>query len=460
MADIDHYDILILGGGKAGKTLAMDRARAGQRVALVEQGMIGGSCINVACIPSKALIRSAEIADLVTRSGPFGIDVQSSSVGMARVAERTAEVVRGMVATNRHAFDESGLELVLGWGMFVEPRIVEVRSDSGTRRLSGDRIYLNLGTRAAIPDIAGLAAAKPMTHVEALLLSERPSRLVIIGGGYIGMEMAQAFRRLGSEVALLEVGRQIAAREDDDVSGALMTLLTDQGVEIATGMTGLAVSGTSGDTVSVEAGDGRVFSGSHLLVATGRRPMTADIGLHIAGVALDASGFIIVDDRLATTASAIWALGEAAGTPMFTHASLDDYRVAKSQIVGKGRSTTDRLIPYCVFVDPEFARVGLIEADAERAAIPYRLAKIPMDAVPRARTMSATTGFMKCLIAQEDDRILGFALLGERAGEVMTIVQTAMLANLPFTTLRDAIIAHPTIAEGLNVLFAAIKPAD
>ena len=460
MADVDHYDILILGGGKAGKTLAMDRARAGQRVALVEQGMIGGSCINVACIPSKALIRSAELADLVTRSGSFGIDVQSSSVDMARVAERTAEVVRGMVATNRHAFDESGLELVLGWGMFVEPRIVEVRSNSGTRRLSGDRIYLNLGTRAAIPDIAGLAAAKPMTHVEALLLSERPSRLVIIGGGYIGMEMAQAFRRLGSEVALLEIGRQIAAREDDDVSSALMTLLTDQRVEIATEMTGLAVSGTSGDTVSVEAGDGRVFSGSHLLVATGRRPMTADIGLDIAGVALDARGFIIVDDRLATTASTIWALGEAAGTPMFTHASLDDYRVARSQIVGEGRSTTDRLIPYCVFVDPEFARVGLSEADAERAAIPYRLAKIPMDAVPRARTMSATTGFMKSLVAQEDDRILGFAMLGERAGEVMTIVQTAMLAGLPFTTLRDAIIAHPTMAEGLNVLFAAIKPAD
>jgi pyruvate/2-oxoglutarate dehydrogenase complex dihydrolipoamide dehydrogenase (E3) component len=273
------------------------------------------------------------------------------------------------------------------------------------------------------------------------------------------MEMAQAFRRLGSSVVVLEAGPHLAAREDDDVAAAIGSLFDEQGIQVVNNARDLQVSGVSGRHVDVTTGDGLTISGSHLLVATGRTPMTADIGLEIAGVELDDRGFIKVDETLLTSAPGIWALGEVAGSPMFTHASLDDFRVAKSRIVGGDRTTKGRLIPYCVFIEPEFARVGLGEKDAQRLGLAYRLAKLPMDVVPRARTMSTRKGFMKCLISEETDDILGFSMLGERAGEVMTVLQTAMLGRVPFTVLRDAILAHPTIAEGLNMLFAAVKPA-
>jgi probable pyridine nucleotide-disulfide oxidoreductase len=256
---------------------------------------------------------------------------------MARVAERTAEVVSDMVRFNRSAFDASGFDLILGWGRFVEPRVIEVSSERGTRRLTGDRIYLNLGTKAAIPNIPGLLEAEPMTHVEALKLSELPERLILIGGGYIGMEMAQAFRRLGSGVVVLEAGPRLAAREDDDVAAAIGVLFREQGIQVVTNARDLRAEGVSGKHVDVTIGDGQFISGTHLLVATGRTPMTAGIGLEIAGVALDDRGFIEVDETLLTSVPGIWALGEVAGSPMFTHASLDDFRVARSQITGGDR---------------------------------------------------------------------------------------------------------------------------
>jgi pyruvate/2-oxoglutarate dehydrogenase complex dihydrolipoamide dehydrogenase (E3) component len=456
MSDIEEYDILVFGGGKAGKTLAMDQARAGRNVAMIEAGMIGGSCINVACIPTKTLVRSAQVAALVKGSAPFGVTSMTPQIDMARVAARTADVVAGMVDFNRDAFRASGLELVLGWGRFVAPRVVEVASATGNRRLTGTRIYLDLGTRAAIPPIPGLADAEPLTHVEALKLTTLPSRLVILGGGFVGLEMAQAFRRFGSEVVVLERGPQIAAHEDADVGSAIAALCTAEGIEIARDAHVESVAGRSGDTVTIRLGDGRSFNGSHLLVAAGRQPMTGAIGLDIAGVALDARGFIRVDERLRTSAPRIWAMGEVAGSPMFTHVALDDYRVARSGIVGGYRTTAGRLVPYCVFTDPEFGRVGLSEAEARAAGVAYRLATLPMDVVPRARTLSERRGFMKALVATEDDRILGFAMLGAQAGEVMAVVQMAMLGDLPFTALRDGILAHPTVAEGLNMLFTEL----
>jgi probable pyridine nucleotide-disulfide oxidoreductase len=427
---------------------------------LVEVGMIGGSCINVACIPTKTLVRSAQVADTVRHSEPFGTDVTGVTTDMVRVAARTASVVAEMVDFHLRAFHASGLELILGWGRFVEPRVIEVETDGGIRRVTAERIYLNLGTVAAIPPVPGLAEAAPMTHVEALKLETRPARLLILGGGYIGMEMAQAFRRLGSEIVVLEAGPQLAAREDTDVASSIQALFQEAGIELAFDARDAVVTGRSGDHVTVQLGDGRHFRGTHLLVAVGRRPMTEGIGLGIAGVTLDAKGFILVDETLRTSAPGVWAMGEVAGTPMFTHASLDDYRVAKSGITGGNRTTTGRLIPYCVFIDPEFAKVGLGEREARQAGIRYRLAKLAMDGVPRARTLSERNGFMKALVAAEDDRILGFAMLGAHAGEVMAVVQMAMLGNLPFTALRDGIIAHPTLAEGLNMLFADVhEPA-
>jgi probable pyridine nucleotide-disulfide oxidoreductase len=460
MNNVESYDILIFGGGKAGKTLAMDQARAGKRVAVVEEGMIGGSCINVACIPTKALVRSAQIARLARRAEEFGlVRAGPVSVDMGRVAERTAEVVAGMVDYNRQAFRASGFELVLGWGRFVQPRVIEVAAEGVPRRLTGERIYLNLGTKAAIPPISGLREAEPLTHVEALTLNVLPSRLLVIGGGYVGMELSQAFRLLGSEVVVIESGRQLAAREDADVAGAIANQFAEDGIELAFEARLTEIVGRSGEEVTVRLADGRLFAGSHLLVAAGRRPMTADIGLEIAGVELNARGFIRVDERLRTSAPGIWAMGEVAGSPMFTHVSLDDYRVAKSGIMGGPRTTAGRIVPYCVFIEPEFARVGLSEAEAHKQSIRYRLATLPMDVVPRARTLSERKGFMKALVAVDSDHILGFAMLGAQAGEVMAVVQMAMLGGLPFTELRDGILAHPTLAEGLNMLFASVRPA-
>ncbi len=454
----EEYDIVILGGGKAGKTLAMDRAKAGQNVCLIEIGMIGGACINVACIPTKTLVRSAGVTDLVRHAAPFGAVTEGVSVNMPRIAARTAEVVQGMVDYHLKLFAASGLHLMLGTGRFVEKRVIEVTGQDGsTRRVTAPRIYVNLGTTAAIPAVPGLAEAVPLTHVEALKLDTLPERLLVLGGGYIGMELAQAFRRLGSTVVIIEHGIQLAAREDGDVATAIQELFVEDGIELALNATPVRVDGKSGESVTVTLANGASFTGSHVLVATGRTPRTAGIGLEVADVALDARGFIRVDEHLQTTAPGIWGLGESAGSPMFTHVSMDDYRVAKSGITGGTRSTAGRLIPYCVFIDPEFARVGLSEREAHDAGIAYRLATLPVGMIPRAQTLSERKGFIKALVGK-DGHILGFAMLGAQAGEVMTSVQMAMLGGLDFTALRDGIIAHPTLAEGLNLLFSNLSP--
>jgi pyruvate/2-oxoglutarate dehydrogenase complex dihydrolipoamide dehydrogenase (E3) component len=459
MTQIEKFDILIFGGGKAGKTLGMDMAKAGRSVAVIEAGMIGGSCINIACIPSKTFIRSAEVAHSLKSLHEFGTQIDQVVTSLDFVRNRTASVVSEMVATNQAGFDASGLQLVLGWGKFVAPKTIQVDTAGGVRTLTGERVFINLGTVADVPNIPGLAAADPITHVEALQLGDLPSRLIVVGGGYIGMELGQAFRRFGSEVTIIERGKVLAPREDLDVSEAILEVLKKEGIEVELGTEITEVIGKSGQAITVKTEDGRSFEGTHILVASGRRPRTADIGLDLAGVELDLRGFIKVDEQLQTTARDVWAMGEVAGTPMFTHASLDDYRVAKSVISGGSRRTSDRLIPYCVFIDPEFARVGLNEAEARAKDISYRVAKLPMDVIPRARTLSRRAGFMKAIIAADSDQILGFSMLGVTAGEVMSVVQMAMLGKLPYTVLRDGIIAHPTIAEGLNMLFAKVSDA-
>jgi len=463
MGDVEDYELLILGGGKAGKTLAMDMARAGRRLAVIERGLIGGSCINIACIPTKALVRSANVARLVRDRAMFGMRPGDAEVDMAEVAARTAGVVGGMVNDHRRLFAESGFELVIGEGRFVAPRVIEVSlPGGGTRRLTGERIFLDLGTRAAVPDLPGLRAADPLTHVEALRLERLPRHLLVLGGGYVGLEMAQAFRRLGSAVTVIERGPQLAGREDPDVGAAVLALFLEEGIAVELNTLVTQVTGRSGEAVTrrlLQGGGERTLEGSDILVAAGRVPQTAGIGLEKAGVDVDAAGFVVVDERLATTAPGIWALGEAAGSPMFTHVALDDYRIAKSVILGGDRTTRGRLIPYAVFIEPELGRVGLNETDARRQGIAVRVAKLSMPAVPRARTLSETRGFMKALVQAEGDAILGFAMLGAQAGEVVAAVQVAMWSQLPYTALRDGILAHPTMAEGLNLLFSNVPPA-
>jgi pyruvate/2-oxoglutarate dehydrogenase complex dihydrolipoamide dehydrogenase (E3) component len=370
-----------------------------------------------------------------------------------------------MVDDHRRLFADSGFELVIGEGRFVAPRVIEaLLPGGGVRHLTADLIFLNLGTRATIPDLPGLRTAAPLTHVEALRLERPPAHLLVIGGGFVGMEMAQAFSRLGSEVTMIERGAQLAGSEDPDVASAVLQLFREDGITVHLNTSVANVTGRSGEAVTlslVKAGVEQTVAGSDILVAAGRIPQTSGIGLEIAGVQLNSAGFIKVDEQLASTAPNIWALGEAAGSPMFTHVALDDYRVAKSVVLGGDRTTRSRLVPYAVFIEPELGRIGISETEARARDISVRVATLPMTLVPRARTLSETRGFMKVVVAADGDAILGFAMLGAHAGEVVAVVQTAMWGKLPYTVFRDGIIAHPTMAEGLNLLFAKVplRPA-
>ncbi len=418
MSEPERVDMLILGSGEAGKYLAWHMGRLGRRVVVVERKLIGGSCPNTNCLPSKNEIWSAKVADLVRHGAQFGSITGSLSVDMKRVLARKREMVEGLIATHLELYHASGADLMMGTGRFVAPKTLEVDlNDGGKRLLTGDRVVLNLGTHATIPDISGLAATKPMTNVETLELDSLPGHLIVIGGGYVGMELAQAYRRFGSRVTILETGIEFASREDRDVAAALLEILRDEGIEVLLGVNVLRVAGQSGEAVSLDLSgpDGaRTLEGSHILVAVGRTPNTRGIGLELAGVALDGRGVIAVNDRLETSAPDVWAVGECAGSPQFTHASLDDFRVVRDNLSGGNRSTRGRLIPYCLFTDPQLGRVGLSEAEAERQKIAVRVAKLPMANALRARTISETRGFMKALVEADGDRILGLRCLAPR----------------------------------------------
>jgi pyruvate/2-oxoglutarate dehydrogenase complex dihydrolipoamide dehydrogenase (E3) component len=460
MSEFERFDVLVFGSGAGGKLTAWTSAGAGLRTAVVERRLIGGSCPNIACLPTKNVIHSAKVADFVRHDRDFGSGTAPTSIEMAEVRARKRRMVDGLISMHMDLYKESGAELVLGEGAFVGTKTIHVRlNNGGVRTLQGDRVFLNLGTHAAVPGIPGLGAAKPLTHVEALELDRLPSHLVVLGGGYVGLEFAQAFVRFGSRVTVLERGPQLLPREDKDVAEALLEFLHLDGVDVRLNVELTKVEGESGGsvrlTLATSAGKS-VIEGSDILVATGRIPNTKNVGLDKTGVALDSRGYIQVNERLETTAPDIWALGECAGSPQFTHISEDDFRIVQANLHGGSRSTRDRLVPFCLFTDPEIARVGFNEKEAVAAGRPYRVAKLPMQAVLRARTLSETRGFMKVLVGHASDEILGFTAVGPHAGEVLAVVQTAMMGKLPYTLLRDAVFTHPTMAEGLGPLFSGV----
>ncbi len=462
MSESERVDALVLGSGQGGKLLAWHMARAGRRTAVVERRYVGGSCPNIACMPSKNEVWSARVAHFVQHAAEFGTIVGSVATDMAKVRQRKREMVEHEVALHLKNYQESGAELIMGSGRFVAPKTLEVQlNDGGTRVLMAEQVFLNLGSHAAMPAVPGLEAAHPLTHIEALELDAVPSHLIVLGGGYVGLEMAQAFRRFGSRVTVIEAGPQLMGREDPDVADTMQRILREEGVRLLLSTNTLNVSGRSGGevtlTVRTPTGEEKI-QGSDILVAAGRVPNTAGIGLEEAGVELDARGYIRVNDRLETTAANVWALGECAGSPQFTHASEDDFRIIAGNQAGATRGTGDRLVPYCVFTDPPLAHVGLSERDAQRMGTAVRVATLPMETVLRAHTTGETSGFMKVLVSGSDDRILGFTMIGSEAGEVMAAVQTAMLGRLPYTTLRDAVIAHLTMAEALWPLLANVPP--
>src|SRR5215510_1478092 len=460
----EDYDLLILGGGTGSTIAAWTFASEGQRVALIDRKYIGGSCPNIACLPGKNVLHSAKIASYFRRAEEFGLPKHDFAVRMPVVRERKRKMVSGLNQMYMDNYKKTGAEFILGSGRFVASKTVEAALDDGTTRvLRGKNVIVCTGTHAALGAVPGLAEAKPLTHIEALELDQLPEHLLVIGGGYVGLEFAQAMCRFGSKVTVIERNARIIHTEDDDVTAALQKLLEDEGIEFFLEAQIQQIAGRSGQSVSAvleKDGVKKTLEGTHLLVATGRVPNTANIGLEVAGIELDERRYIKTNEHLQTSAPEVWAIGEVAGSPQFTHVSVDDFRVVHDRLHGGNRVTTGRQVPLCLFTDPEFARIGLSEKEATANGTPYRLFKIPMEGVLRARTLSETRGFLKALVAAESDRILGFSALAADAGEIMSAVQIAMIAGVPYTALRDGLFAHPTIVEGLIPLFssAATQP--
>jgi pyruvate/2-oxoglutarate dehydrogenase complex dihydrolipoamide dehydrogenase (E3) component len=462
MSQMEQFDVVIIGSGQGGKLLAWHLGRSGKKVAVVERRWVGGACPAVACLPSKNEIWSARVAHLVRNAAQFGTLAAPAKTDMRKVRSRKQDMVDREIEFHLGAYKSSGAELIMGNGRFIGPKTVEVAlNNGGTRQLAGNEVVVNVGTHAAIPDIPGLEAARALTHIEALELDYLPSHMIVLGGGYVGIEMAQAYRRFGSRVTIIEPGRQLMGREDADVAEEIQGVLVSEGIQVLLGAQPISVRGLSGDEISVTvrtAAGEQKLEGSDLLVAVGRIANTTDIAPNKADVALDARGFVQVNERLETTAPGVWAIGECAGSPQFTHVSVDDFRIVRDNMAGGNRRTDDRLVPYVMFTDPPLAHIGLSENEAQRKGIPVRVAKLPMGNVLRTEATDETTGFMKVLVSANDDRILGFTMIGSEAGEVLAAIQAAMLADLPFTKLRDAVITHLTIAEGLGPLFGNVPP--
>lgn len=457
--DVEDFDLVILGGGTGSTLAAWTFSGQGQRVAVIERKYIGGSCPNIACLPSKNIIHSAKVASYVRTSDQFGIPKQDFMVSMRAVRERKRRMVSDWNAVYLDNYKKNGAEFILGSGHFVAPKTVEVTlPDEKKRQLRGANVIISTGTHAVLDNTPGLADAKPLTHIEALELDELPEHLLVVGGGYVGLELSQAMRRFGSKVTLLDRNDRLMHREDDDVTEAVQKLFEDEDIDVVLKARIASVSGASSQSVKIvieREGKKMTLQGTHLLVAAGRAPNTEGIGLELAGVETTGAGYIKVNERLETTAPGVYAIGEVAGSPQFTHISADDFRVVYDSLTGGKRVTTGRLVPFCLFTDPEFARVGLSEKEAHARGIAYRLFKIPMAAVMRATTLGETRGFLKALVGINDDRILGFTGFGVGAGETLSTVQIVMAAGLPYTALRDAILTHPTLVEGLFPLFSS-----
>jgi pyruvate/2-oxoglutarate dehydrogenase complex dihydrolipoamide dehydrogenase (E3) component len=459
MPDPERFEILILGSGAGGKLLSWHLGAAGKRCAVVERQYIGGSCPNIACLPSKNEVWSAKVTHLVRNAAQYGTKTGSVTVDMPTVRKRKRDMVENLIEIHLKNYKASGVDLIMGSGRFVAPKTIEVKlNDGGTRLLTGDKVFINVGTHGAIPNIPGLEAAKPLTHVGALELDYLPSHLIVLGGGYVGLEFAQAYRRFGSRVTVIQHGPQIMSREDSDVAEELQRILVGEGIDFALSAEPVRVEGKSGEKVKVVLSNGgeKTVEGSDILVATGRVPNTSGIGLETAAVKLDSRGYIRVNDRLETSAPDVWAIGECAGSPQFTHVSEDDFRIIRDNLAGGNRSTSNRLVPSCMFTDPPLASIGLSEGEAKRQGMAVRVAKLPTGAVLRTKTTGQAQGLMKAIVSPTDDRILGFTMLGDEAGEIMAVVQMAILAEMPYQQLRDAILAHPTMTEGLGSLLSNV----
>ena len=507
----NHFDVLVLGSGEAGKYIACKHvlpvrlsyfilrskrwslapqtfpvclylamltprssigtlsSKAGKRCAVIERRWLGGSCPNVACLPSKNVVHSAQVVHLASQGCTYGLPFMmrdaagSGIVKMEAVRDRKREMVKGLMEMHAGRFKDTGVELIWGNGKFTGVKTIEVTGEHGEKRtLTGENVVVSTGSRAMIPNIPGLKEASPLTHIEILELDQIPSHLIILGGGYVGLEFAQAMRRLGAEVTVIEKNSRLLKKEDEDIANVLLGVLEKEGVKTCISTIITEVSGESGRSVTLKgttSGEPVEISGSHILCATGRLPNTEDIGLEEAGIRLAEKGFVETNEHLQTSSEGVFAVGDCAGSPHFTHIAFDDFRIVRDVLTGKPtaipKRTSGRQVPFTLFTSPELAHVGIREHEASSHGIKFRTAKLPMIMFLKTRTLGETTGFAKALIA-EDDTILGFTALGPGAGELLPVVQLAMKKNLPYTDIAELVITHPTLSEGLVYLFSGV----
>ena len=451
------YDAIVIGGGKGGKTLAMHLARSGSKVALIEQGMIGGACINVACIPSKTMIASAEIANEIRHAGLYGIRVKELTVDFPAIVARKRQVVQEMRTMNQKQFLASGMDFIIGRASFTGPHTIEVTEQGRTYLMTADRLFIDTGCEPRVPRLPGIDSVPFLTNESIMELDRLPSDLIVLGGGYIGLEFGQMFSRFGSQVTILEHHPLFLPKEDRDIADAVFSALQGEGMRILLNEE-VASLEPVGNGLSVALKSGRTLKGSHLLVAAGRSPVTRDLNLQAAGIRVDSRGYIEVDDYLQTSQPGVFALGDVKGGAQFTHLSLDDYRIVAHNLRQPDNriSARGRLIPSAVFIEPELARVGLTETEAREQGKECLVAKLPAAAIPRAKAMGQTKGLLKAIIDKDSQQLLGAALFAPNAGEMVASVQIAMLAGWPYTRLRDCMLAHPTMTEGLTQLLETV----
>jgi pyruvate/2-oxoglutarate dehydrogenase complex dihydrolipoamide dehydrogenase (E3) component len=457
----NDYDAIVIGTSQGGRFLPVDLAKAGQKVALVERGPLGGVCVNTGCTPTKTMVASARLAYQARRGAEYGVRTGPVSVDMAAVRERKRAMVAGAQQNYAGRLQQDGLNLIEGEAHFTGPSTVEVElKDGGTRQLSAPVIVIDAGTRPRPLAISGAADVPVLDSTSIMELDELPEHRIILGGGYVGLEFGQMFRRFGSEVTIVQAAERLIMTEDEDVWREVLAILRDDGISVLTSATPVRVEPTEGGRVrlTVRTKDGeRQLVGSHLLSAIGRIPNTESLTPDAAGIALNDRGFIEVDDYLETSARGVYAMGDVKGGPAFTHLSYDDYRVLHANLISHQKaSTRDRVVPYTVFMDPQLGRVGMTEREARAQGRAIRVAKLPMSAVVRAIETGETRGFMKAIVDADSGQILGCAVLGSEGGEIMTIIQVAMLGKLPYTAVANAVFTHPLLAEGLNTLFATL----
>ena len=462
MTTTERYDAIIIGAGQAGNPLSTTLANAGWKTALIEREHVGGTCINEGCTPTKTMVASARVAYLARRAADYGVHAGPVTVDMVQVRQRKRDIVDSFRDGSQRRIESTpGLDLLFGEASFTSPHSVQIHlQDGGARQLAADKIFINAGARPFKPAIPGLESVPALDSTSIMELDSVPEGLIVLGGGYIGLEFGQMFRRFGSQVTIVQRGKQVLSREDPDVAREVAEILREDGIEVLLKTNTSRVEQTADGQIrlTVNTPDGeRTLSGSHLLIATGRRPNTDRLNLDAAGVETNKRGFVVVNERLETNVPGIFALGDVKGGPAFTHISYDDFRIIRANLLQGGEATTTgRIVPYTVFIDPQLGRVGLSESEARAQGRNFRVAHMPMNYVARALEVDESRGFIKAVVDADSGQILGAAVLGIEGGELMAVLQMAMMGHVPYTAIRDAVFAHPTLAESLNNLFASL----